>query len=172
MKAYSVTDVRPFMKALFSDTLFNSWQFRSAELSVLSHITIDGTVNSDYLTEEERLSRSCPYLTWEEIQPRIRALIQGSHTPTQMNIVLAMDPTRFKGMPEGVLESLLLNIRYETSPDTSAEGAGQDKGKTQTLTLVTGVSTKTFTMDKGPERLWDESIPTVFKAHGIPVIEI
>lgn len=175
MKAFIVSDVRAFMRTLLSDSLFHTWQLREAELNTLSFISIDGKVNMDYLTEEEKASRKIPYLTWEEAQPRIRSLIQGGNTPTYMSITLALDPSQYRGMPEGVLESLLLNIRYETVTPSEAEmeaaKASSNTISTRRLTLITGVSMKTFSLDKTPERMWDENIPKYFSAHGIPLTE-
>lgn len=168
MKAFLVSDVRPFMRALLSDPLFHGWQFRSAELDVISSVSISGQVNGEYLTPEERSQRTAPYLLWEEIQPRVYALIQGSHTPTHMDIVLAMDPSRFKGMPTENVESLVLNIRYETV----RESEQPDSQPVKRLTLVTGVSFKTFSLDKTPERLWDDSMIPFFRAHGIAISEM
>ncbi len=172
MKAYIVSDVRAFMRVLLSDPLLHSWQLREAELNTLSFISIDGKVNMEYLTEEEKAKRTSPYLTWEEAQPRIRSLIQGGSTPTYMSITLAMEPSKFRGMPEGALESLLLNIRYETVTPSENKEEAPKPGANRRLTLITGVSMKTFSMDKGPERMWDEAIPKYFAAHsGIELIE-
>lgn len=174
MKAYLVSDVRTFMRSLLSEDLFNDWQLRSAEIAVLSYITIDGKVNGDYLSDEEKEKRTVPYLLWQEIQPKIRNWIQGGKTPTMMNITLAMDPSKFRGMPEGAVESLLLNIRYEMLSGAELQTQTAEKkenGAARRLTLITGVSMKTFSMDKTPERLWDEAIPAFFKKHGMPLEE-
>ncbi|MCF0135030.1 MAG: hypothetical protein HUJ69_01240 [Lachnospiraceae bacterium] len=179
MKAFIVSDVRSFMRALLSEPLFKDWELRSAELSVLSHISIDGKINRDYLSDEEKQQHPSPYLKWEEIQPRIRSLIQGGKTPTLMHITLALDPSRFRGMPTDTVESLLLQIRYEipgpgegTAPSETAGARDRtDPQREHRLTLITGVALKTFTLDKTPEKMWDESIPAFFKAHSIPLTE-
>lgn len=164
MKAFNVPEIKPFMQGLLSGNLFTAWQLRSLTLSVLTRIELDGAINGEYLTEEERKARTCPYILWEEIQPKVRTLIAGGHTPTQMDIILAMDPAKVKDMNAEQVESLHLTIHYET--------VHEEGGKTsQKLTLVTGTSMKTFTLDKTPERTWDEAVPRFFQAKGILITE-
>lgn len=155
MKAFSVPEVKPFMAGLLQGQLFHGWQLRGAALGLISRIEIEGNVNSDYLTDEEKKTRTSPYLLWEEIQPKIRGLIQGGHTPSSLNIILAVSPERVPDIAAPFVDSFLLNIRFEA-------------GK---LTLVTGLSTNTFSMDKTPEHLWDEKIPVYMKAHQILLTE-
>lgn len=151
MKAFSVPEVKPFMTGLLSGDLFRGWELRNAELGLLSRIEIQGSINSDYWTDEEKKNRTSPYLLWDEIQPKVRGLIQGGHTPSFMNITLAVPPSRVPDIAQDFVESFLINIRFE-------------KG---VLNLVTGVATKSFTMDKTPEHLWDEKVPVYFKAHQV-----
>ena len=151
MKAFSVPEVKPFMAGLLKGSLFHGWQLRSAELGLMSRIEIQGSINSAYWTEEEKKKRTSPYLLWDEIQPKICALVQGDHTPSFMNITLAVPPSRVPDIAQDFVESFLINIRFE-------------KG---VLTLITGVAAKSFTMDKTPEHLWDEKVPVYFKAYQI-----
>lgn len=143
------------MAGLLSGRLFHGWELRSAELGLMSRIEIQGSLNSDYWTEDEKKGRTSPYLLWDEIQPKVRSLIQGGHTPSYMNITLAVLPTRVPDIAQDFIESFLINIRFE-------KGA---------LTLITGIATKSFTMDKTPERLWDEKVPVYFKAHQIALMQ-
>lgn len=156
MKAFSVPEVKPFMAGLLQGQLFHGWQLRNAELGLMSRIEIGGSLNSDYWTDEEKKARTCPYLLWDEIQPKVRGLIQGGHTPSYLTITLAVSPERVPDIAASFVESFLLNIRFEA-------------GK---LTLVTGLSTNTFSMDKTPEHLWDEKIPVYMKAHQILLTEV
>lgn len=172
MKAFSVPEVKPFMAGLLQGQLFHGWELRSAELGLLSRIEIQGSVNPDYLTEEEKKNRTSPYLLWDEIQPKVRALIQGGHTPSYMNITLAMPPSRVPDIAQDFVESFLINIRFDTGshPEISGQPAAQPalhSKSSGSLLLVTGMSARSFSMDKTPERLWDEKIPAYFKAHKI-----
>ncbi|MCI8633761.1 MAG: hypothetical protein HFE64_09830 [Lachnospiraceae bacterium] len=170
MKAFSVPEIKPFMAGLLQGPLFYGWQLRSAELGLISRIQIDGNLNADYWTEEEKQKHPSPYLLWDEIQPKIRALIQGGHTPSYMNITLAISPARVPDIARDFIEAFLLNIRFDTATHPELTAAPNKAQSSGTLMLVTGLAAKSFTMDKTPERLWDEKIPTYFKAHGVMLL--
>lgn len=171
MKAFSVPEIKPFMAGLLQGQLFYGWQLRSAELGLMSRFQIEGNLNSDYWTEEEKQKHPSPYLLWEEIQPKIRSLIQGGHTPSYMNITLAIAPTRVPDIAQDFVEAFLLNIRFDTASHPELTGNPAAKSQSSgTLMLVTGLAAKTFTLDKTPERLWDEKIPAYFKAHQILLV--
>lgn len=167
MKAFSVPEVKPFMAGLLQGKLFHGWELRSAELGLMSRIEIQGGINGDYWTEEEKQSRTSPYLLWDEIQPKIRSLIQGGHTPSFMNITLAVPPSRVPDIAQDFVESFLINIRFETGSRSDISAPPAPKSASGTLIIVTGISARSFSMDKTPERLWDEKVPVYFKAHQI-----
>ncbi|HCA33721.1 MAG TPA: hypothetical protein DEP00_01035 [Lachnospiraceae bacterium] len=181
MRAFTVPDVRLFMQGLLTGRLFYGWQFRSAQINVINLYEIDGRVNTDYITDEEKAQREAghklSYLNWDEVQSRVRSLILGGHTPTMMNLTLALDPSMVPGLDRDLVDSVLLNIRFGKPQNTAVEGAGTDReGSADTLqapvlTLITGISMKTFTMDKSQERLWDEKVPGFFERHNIPLTE-
>lgn len=181
MRAYTVPDIRLFMQGLLTGRLFHGWQFRSAQINVINLYEIDGRVNTDYITDEEKAQREArhilSYLSWDEVQSRVRALILGGHTPTMMNLTLALDPSMVPGLDQNLVDSVLLNIHFGKPQSASA---GQSESGQQVspgpeppaqLTLVTGISMKTFTMDKSQERLWDEKVPGFFERHNIPLVE-
>ena len=163
MKAFIVTDIRTFMAGLLNGTLFKSWEFRSLEAGLISHVSIDGKINRPYLTEEERNARQGNYLLWDEIQPKVKMLIQGGHTPSSLSLTMAIPPERITDAPADSVESYQLNIRFETTDES---------GNARTrLMLVTGVSTKTFSMDKTPDRVWDQKVPEYFRIKGLLLVE-
>lgn len=170
MKAFSVPEIKPFMAGLLQGQLFYGWQLRNAELGLISRIQIDGNLNADYWTEEERQKHPSPYLLWDEIQPKIRSLIQGGHTPSYMNITLAIPPARVPDIARDFIEAFLLNIRFDTANHPELAAASDSAKSSGTLMLVTGLAAKSFTMDKTPERLWDEKIPAYFKAHNVMLL--
>ena len=64
------------------------------------------------------------------------------------------------------LENELLDVvrLFKRRPETLTHSFRFEKG---VLNLITGVATKSFTMDKTPEHLWDEKVPAYFKAHQV-----
>jgi len=164
MKAFTVTDIKVFMSGLLSGNLFQGWELRSLEAGLKYHLAISGKVNRAYLTEQESAALTSDYLLWDELQPKVRALIAGGHTPTTLTLVLAAPASLTSALPQESIEAFALNLKYE-----SVDASGQ-KAK-PALTLITGVSAKGFSLDKTPERAWDELLPTYFASHGISISE-
>lgn len=162
MKSFTVPDVKSFMAGLLTGDLFTGWELRTLELSVLSYIEIDGAVNEHYLTDEEKEKRSSSFILWDEIQQKVRALIAGGRTPSSMNLSLACPFIRETlSLSETVTPQL--NIRFTSRL--------QDGKAVTQLTLYTAMGYKTFSLDKTPERLWEEYVPTYFRGKNILLME-
>ena len=162
MKAFLISDIKVFMSGLLSGSLFKDWEFRSLDMGLLVRIHLDGKRNLTYLPEEQRDGQS-EYIKWDEIQSKVRMLIQGGNTPSFMNLTMAIPPQRMKDIISDVVESYQLNIRYETL---------DENGKPfPRLTLITGVANRSFSMDKNPERIWDSKVPEYFTKKGLPIRE-
>ncbi|MBO6158635.1 MAG: hypothetical protein J6P72_05140 [Firmicutes bacterium] len=164
MKAFIVSDIKTFMNSMLNGKLFHRWQLRTMELGLISHISIDGKLNRNFLSEEESASRTSDYIEWDEIQPKIKGLIQGKNSPSVLTMTLSLPPELVPGIQSDAIESYQLNIRYEVP------AGSEDKKKR--LVLITGISTKTFTMDKEPERAWDSLIPSYFEKRQLSIEEL
>ena len=162
MKAFIVSDIRSFMSGLLSGNLFSGWELRAVDLGLAVRFHLDGKRNLSYLPENEREGLS-EYILWEEIQPKVRMLIQGGRTPSFMSLTMAIPPERLKDVSSDTVESYQLNVRFEPV---------QESGKAGTrLLLVTGVANRTFSLDKNPERVWDSKVPEYFTKKGLPLQE-
>lgn len=164
MKAFSVTNIKTLMAGLLNGNLFTGWQLRSCELGLSSHISIEGAVNSAYYTDEELTAHACPFLLWEEIQPKIRFLIVGGHAPSTMNLTLAADPSLLEPFAEKGLSSLQLNLRYERTQNEEGRSI-------QRLTITTAASMASFSLDRSAEKAWDEAAREYLTGHGIELTE-
>lgn len=162
MKTFTVTDVKPFMAGLLAGDLFAGWELRSLELSVLTYIEIDGRLNENYLTDEEKDNRTSSFILWDEIQQKVRALIAGGRTPSVMNLSLAYPAAR---------ESLSLSDSVTPQLNIRFTSRMQEGKPVQNLTLYTAMSYATFSLDKTPERLWEEFVPTYFRGKNILLME-
>ena len=108
MKAFLISDIKVFMSGLLSGSLFKDWEFRSLDMGLLVRIHLDGKRNLTYLPEEQRDGQS-EYIKWDEIQSKVRMLIQGGNTPSFMNLTMAIPPQRMKDIISDVVESYQLN---------------------------------------------------------------
>ena len=100
------------------------------------------------------------YSYWEQLRPFALSLIKGKKTPLAMKIVFSLAPKNVEKLilqnhlsirPEEI-GGLFLNVLYDG----------------QKLTVTTGTSLKTFSLDKTLSQLWDELAAAFFRKHGIP----
>lgn len=151
MKAFEVTNIKEFMGGLLTGSLFDDWQFRGAELSLEVEIELGALVNHAYMTDEEG-----DYLPWPALKDKVCGLIKGRKQPSRIHLSLALSPEK---VPEGgfpSIEAYGLNLQYESG----------------TLTVITAVSEKSFSLDKEPGRIWDAYLPDYLAERGIELTEI
>ncbi len=156
MLALQIEDIKQFMIQLFSEKTFDGFLLYEAKIHMSVSYVIDGSLNLDFFDQDEKeLLENRSYARWDEQKQMIFSMIRGKKTPADMQIILMQSPKNVESMivshniayrPEDV-RGLFLNIRYKD-------------GK---LICTTGVSLKTFTMDKSLEHLWEEMIMKYFK---------
>lgn len=151
MIALELTNTKDFMNKLLMGEGFDDFLMVEAQIVTANSMTIDGHLQKDFFTQEEwtdPVVRPYALSQWKSMRQTIVTLIKGKHTPVRMHIVLQWKPeameellaTHERADALGLLDGLLLTVRYEN---------GQ-------ISLVTGASYKSFTMDKEPEQIWDE----------------
>ena len=160
MLALQIEDIKQFMLQLFSENSFDGFLLYEARVKMAVSYLIDGSLNREFFDDDEKeLLENRAYARWDEQKQMVFSMIRGKKTPEDMKIILMQSPKNVDAMisrnniaykPEDV-RGLFLNIRYK-------EGR---------LTCTTGISLKTFTMDKTLEHLWDEMILKYFKQKGI-----
>ena len=114
-------------------------------------------------TDDELASLASPsYSQWSKIKPVCFGLIKGNKVPTSLKIIFLLsegDTSQLAGQtdinPEDI-NGLFINIRYS------------DSG----LTLVTGTSVRTFTLDKSLEHAFDSYVKVFLETSGINYEEI
>ena len=98
---------------------------------------------------------SVTYSYWEQLRPFALSLIKGKKTPLAMKIVFALAPKNVEKLilqnhlstpARGDRRSLFLNVLYDG----------------QKLTVTTGTSLKTFSLDQTLSQLWDELAAAIF----------
>ena len=87
---------------------------------------------------------------WKDVREFCFQIIRGKRTPLNFKIILSLAPENFPGFlnqqnvtgfrPEDI-QGMYLNLSYDGL----------------NLTCITGISMKTFTMDKSLERAWDDA---------------
>lgn len=150
MRSYDIDSIKAFTTHLFAKETFDGYLVTEASFSTLVDFSIDGHINADFPDEEEK---NLPeyregIVFWKKLRPFCFEIVKGKRVPLRFKLV-------FKMPPEFVLRFL-----QEASLSYDAAQIGglflnvvfQD-GK---LSVTTGTSLKTFSMDKSLEHAWDE----------------
>jgi hypothetical protein len=161
MKAFYVKDQKHFMNQLLKSQLFD--HFLLAEASIRGAITyqVDGHINREFFDNEEldALAPGSDYLPFSHFRPICYELIRGTHTPLYMKLVFLLSPENAARtlassgceLTPADVNGIFLNLTFRD-------------GK---LTLTTGVSYRTFTLDHSFDASWDALAARFLTGHGI-----
>jgi hypothetical protein len=144
MTTLQVADVRAFMNLLLLSDTFDSWGFQGASVTSLTQYTIDGSINTDYLTEAEREARKDTGLVFSDFREVLTGIIRSGRTPLRMTIVLTCPRELLAGHQSTTAGSYQMTIRF------------QDKS----LKLISGISIGSFSMDRSDAVFWDSFLPS------------
>lgn len=150
MLVCTVNNTKKFMSCLLKENTFDLFELRNAVVTTFTTFEIDGKLNKDFFDEAQ--IPSSDYTTWKDIRHFMFEIIKGKKMPKFIKIVLSA-PTDLKENISSISSVLFLNITFENN----------------IITLITGSSTKTFTMDKSYEYKWDEYITDFLTENNIVV---
>lgn len=132
------------MSHLLLKPTFHRYSFIEGEVTTFNKFHIDGRIHKDFFDETPERD----YSSWKEVQEYFFSVIRGKRTPLNFKLTLSLAPEDFSGFlnaralsfrPDEI-QGLYLNFRYADD----------------TLRCVTGISMKTFTLDKSLEGEWDK----------------
>ncbi len=140
---------------LLKDT-FDRFSFLEGEITTFNKFTIDGFLHKNFFDEEPEYT----YSYWRQVREFCLSIIKGKRTPLNFKIILSLAPENFEDFLKKhqittfhseEISGLYLNFHYD--------GA--------VLQCITGISMKTFYMDKTLEKEWDSYAEEFFKKSGI-----
>lgn len=144
------------MSHLLLKNTFDRFSFLEGEITTFNKFTIDGFLHKGFFDEEPEHA----YSYWKQVREYCFNIIKGKRTPLHFKIILSLAPENFGDFlnehqisvfrPEEI-SGLYLNFHYD--------GA--------VLQCITGISMKTFHMDKTLEREWDVYVEEFFRKSGI-----
>lgn len=164
MVSLKIIDIKAFMSSLLIQNVFDNFLLSELQIKTYNYFHITGNLNEEYYSKDEiEMLDGRKYSLWSEIKPIAYSLIKGNKLPLSIKIVLLLSPGNTQkvltksGAPisESDINGLFLNIRFE-------------KGE---LRLVTGISTRNFSLDKTLERAWDDDVKLFLKHYEIAVEE-
>ena len=151
MIALQIKSMKQFMNQLLVADAFEPFLLEEAVIGTACTFTIDGHVNPEFYGNEEDSTQKTAYefRPWSELKGLCFDLIKGKRTPLSFKFVLLLFPGHMGKILEkggfsdngSLVRAFTLTIKYDGTH----------------ATLITGLSTNTFMMDKTPEQLWDEA---------------
>lgn len=128
------------MNKLLKSELFDNFLVREAVLHTAFKSILDGHRNIDFYNTDEQEGLS-DYLNWGEMRPYVYHIITGSKSPSYFKIILSTNQVKTAAISTDV-DTFFVNITFKNGE----------------IQVSTGVAYKTFTLDKSPEKIWDEKI--------------
>ena len=149
MESIDITNIREFMRCLFTDAAFDDFSLVEAEISTYNDFSIDGHTNKDFFAQTEYNTESIPeFSSWQQLRPVCFSFIKGRQTPLRMkfifhapaNVIAELISHPICTLDPSLLKALVLTIKYN--------------GSNTCCTSATAMHT--FIMDKSLDTLWDK----------------
>lgn len=164
MIALEVTDIGDFMKKFLIQNVFDQFYLLEGEVATFSTFRIEGGLNDGWYTSDETdILQNRKWSLWSEVKPVAFLLMKGKKLPVSFRFVLQLSDANTEWllnkyhleMLKDQLSGLYLNIRYQE----------------RKLVCVTGLSYKTFVMNRTLDHLWDDTARQFMKQNGISVVD-
>lgn len=166
MLALQITSMKTFMNQLLAGDAFDIFLLEEAVISTANTYTIDGHINTDFFSPEERGSDQIPYefQPWSNLKGLCFNLIKGKNTPLFFKFVYHLKPEKTvelltktdSTVDASQIKALVLTIRYDGSR----------------AVLTTGTSFHTFVMSRDADTIWDRTITDYLSDKGISYEEL
>lgn len=160
MLSFHITEVKPFMAKLLTNSTFDHFILKEMEIQTFMNIHVSGQFNEAFYNAEELEERGDKrFISWSEIRGTAFSVIKGSKTPQSFKIIFQLPPRNTDELIRGLagklkaedVGGLYINIRFE-------------KGE---LHIITGTAIKTFTLDKTLEQVWDMNVRDILEQQEI-----
>ena len=160
MIGLSIQDIKNFMAGMLTGNMFDKFYLCDGEIQTFTEFHLGGYLNRPYFDSEEWENLEGRKLClWSEMKPFVFQLIRGHKLPVRFKFVFQLSrentvwllEKRRLPVREEDIGGLFMNITYEH----------------QKLVCTSGVSYKTFIMDKTLEQCWDETVCQYFKQNHI-----
>jgi len=167
MIALQLTNTKNFMNTLLRTECFDHFLLQEATVVNGASIQIDGRMPKDFYTAEEVEEYGIDefdFLPFSMLRGTCFDIFKGKKTPSAFSFVFLLSPSNLEktlaslksGFTLNDVSALFMNIRYQN---------GQ-------LTLTTGISFKTFQLDKSLDHDWDLMVQKFLLQHDIDFEDI
>ena len=151
MKQFEIEETGKFMSELLTGERYDSFYLFEARIKADIDYSINGKINKDFYDSDEKdIMEAEEYISWKKIKPVVYGFLKGDKLPLSLKLILMFNReniTRLVEMnnlpiSENDIGALFFNVLYE-------------KGS---LTVTTGTSVKTFSLDKTLDHVWDSTV--------------
>lgn len=165
MIGLAILDVKKFMAGILTGSMFDKFYLRDGEIQTFTEFHLGGYLNRPYFDSEEWEALGGRKLClWAEVKLFAFQLIKGHKLPVRFKLVFQLSDENTRWLLDKYhlsasmenIGGLFMNITYEH----------------QKLVCTSGVSYKTFMLDKTLEQCWDETVCRYFKQNHIAVEQI
>lgn len=156
-------DTKQFMNLLIKSETFDSFMLLSLELDTLCRFSVDGAINTSYLTlDEKALYETQTYVKWSDIKTVVATILKQSHTPSGLKLTLTLTQQATDKIIQrsgddlmaSSVKGFLINITFDGT----------------VVKVTTGTNYATFTMNKSIEQSFDSMIQQFFKKNNLLMI--
>ena len=162
MKAFYLKDQKQFMNRLLKSELFDHFLLAEATIHGAISYSVDGHINREFFDADELSALTADgseYLPFSHFRPICYELIRGKHTPLYMKFVFLLSPAN-------AAKTIVSADTVFTAEDVSGIYLNLTFRDGQ-LVLTTGVSYRTFTLDRSFDSAWDALAARFLSNHGI-----
>lgn len=160
MNIFSLSSKLCMPHLLLRDT-FDSFSFLEGEIITFNRFSIDGFLHPDFFEEPPTQTHS----SWKDVKGFCLDLIRGNRLPVEFRLVLAL--------PSSDLENFFAVSGISPSLQENLQGLYLNfHFKENALTCTTGISTRSFSMDRSLERAWDSYAQSFLKNIPLDLEEI
>lgn len=162
MTALKIGSVKEFMNTLLLSETFDHFLLSEATITTFATVILDGHSYADFFSPEDEgyeLIAEEAYAPFSLLRPFCLNFMKGKRTPVSFKFVFLLSKENQKKTlaslhsafaPEDI-SGMYLNVKYQ---------AGE-------IICTTGISYRSFSMDKSLDQAWDDMIMRFFKNHGI-----
>ncbi|SER79133.1 DUF5721 family protein [Lachnobacterium bovis] len=153
MIVVQIKNIKNFMNNLLLSDMFDHFLLQETTIVNGASYVIDGHVNKDLYNTEELESLGVldsSFFPYSQIRPKCLSIVKGKHTPGYFKFVFLLSPTN--------LEKTLSSIETTYTPLDVSGMFLNIKFQNGILTLTTGISYKTFNIDKSLDNEWDRLV--------------
>lgn len=156
MVGLSIVDIKNFMAGMLTGTMFDKFYLRDGEIQTFTEFRLGGHLNHTYYDVEEwEALEGRTLCLWSEIRPFAFQLIKGHKLPVRFQFVFQLSDENTQWVLKKYhlpakkedIRGLLMNITYDH----------------QKLICTSGISYRTFLLDKRLDQCWDDTVCQFFR---------